>query len=212
MVCGSVAPFINAARFSGRIKSALEFSLGRKVDFEKAHFSIFSGPGFSLETVKIAEDPRFGIEPFAYVPTLQARLRLDKLLIGRIQFASLRLVDPSLNLVKRADGNWNVVELMKRLSAPSKLSLNLFPALEVSDGRVDFKFGTRKTTLYISESDLSIYPERSGRVYIRFSGSPARTDRAGMGFGHFRGNVQWFMNSAPARTRFKPRSRLIPAT
>jgi hypothetical protein len=211
LVCGSVAPFINAARFSGRIKSALEFSLGRKVDFEKAHFSIFSGPGFSLENVKIAEDPRFGIEPFAYVPTLQARLRLDKLLIGRIQFASLRLVDPSLNLVKRADGNWNVVELMKRLSAPSKLSLNLFPALEVSDGRVDFKFGTRKTTLYISASDLSIYPERSGKVYIRFSGSPARTDRAGMGFGHFRGNVQWFMNSRAGTNQVQAEVTLDPS-
>lgn len=211
LVCGFVAPLINAARFSGRIKNALEFSLGRKVDFEQAHFSVFSGPGFSLENVRIGEDPRYGIELFAYVPTLEARLRLDKLLIGRIQFASLRLVDPSLNLVNRADGNWNVVELMKRLSAPPRLSLNLFPALEVSDGRVDFKFGTRKTTLYISESDLSIYPEHSGKIYIRFSGSPARTDRAGMGFGHFRGSIDWFINSRAGANQVQAAVTLDPS-
>ncbi len=200
LVCGLVAPLINAARFSGSIRNALESSLGRKVEFKEARFSIFFGPGFSLEDVIIGEDPRYGIEPFAYVPTLHARLRLDKLLVGRIQFASLRLDDPSLNLVKRADGNWNVVELVQRLSPPQKLSFNLFPTLEISDGRVDFKFGTRKSTLYISESDLSVYPERSGKVYVRFSGSPARTDRAGMGFGHFRGSIAWFMKS-PAGTK-----------
>ncbi len=132
------------------------------------------------------------------MPTLQARLRLDKLLEGQIQFVSLRLLEPSLNLVRRSDGQWNVVELMQRLSAPRRALLSLFPSFEVSDGRVDFKFGTRKTTLYISESDLSIYPERSGKVYIRFSGSPARTDRAGMGFGHFRANVNWFLNASSA--------------
>ncbi len=211
LICGFVAPLINAARFSGRIQNALQSSLGRKVEFEHAHFSIFSGPGFSLENVSIGEDSRYGIEPFAFVPTLQARLRLDKLLMGRIQFASLRLIDPSLNLVKRADGNWNVVELMKRLSAPQKLPLNLFPTLEVSDGRVDFKFGTRKTTLYISESDLSIYPERSGKVYIRFSGSPARTDRAGMGFGHFRGRIDWFMNSPAGMNQVQADVALDPS-
>jgi AsmA family len=198
LAVGFVAPLINAAGFSGSIRNALQAALGRNVAFEKAHFSIFSGPGFSLEKVTISEDPHYGIEPFAYVPTLEARLRLDKLLQGCIQFSGLRLVDPSLNLVKRSDGNWNVVELIQRLSAPRQAPLNLFPFFEVADGRVDFKLGTRKTTLYISESDLSIYPERSGKVYIRFSGSPARTDRAGMGFGHFRGDVNWFLNSSSA--------------
>ncbi len=137
-----------------------------------------------------------GLEPFAYVPALEARLRLDKLLFGQIRFSSLRLVDPSLNLVKLGDGAWNVVALLQRLSAPRRTPLNFFPSFEVSDGRVNFKLGTRKTTLYISESELSIYPERSGKVYFRFSGSPARTDRAGMGFGHFRGDVNWFLNSS----------------
>ena len=192
---GLVAPLINTTRYSGKIKDALESSLGRKVSVGKAHFTLFSGPGFSLENVTISEDPRYGIEPFAYVPTLQARVRLDKLLFGQIRFASLRLVGPSLNIVRQADGTWNIVRLLERMGAPRHAPLNLFPSFEVSDGRVDFKLQNRKTTLYISESDLSIYPERSGKVYFQFSGSPARTDRAGNGFGHFRGNASWLLNS-----------------
>ena len=101
VLIGLIAPFINAARFSGRIKDAVEASLGRKVEFERANFTLFSGPGFSLENVSISEDPAFGLEPFAFVPTVHARLRLDKLLVGQIRFTGLQLVSPSLNIVRR---------------------------------------------------------------------------------------------------------------
>lgn len=193
LALGAIAPFINAARFSAPIQQALESSLGRKVQFGAVHFTLFSGPGFSVENVTISEDPRYGLEPFAYVPILQAGVRFDKLLFGRMRFSSLRLVDPSLNLVKRSDGTWNVVQLIERLSAPRRAPLNFFPAFTVANGRIDFKLGTRKTTLYLLDTDLSIYPERSGKLYIQFSGSPARTDRAGNGFGHLRGTANWYL-------------------
>lgn len=198
LAAGSVAPFIDATHFSAPLRVALESSLGRKVMFKSVHFTLFSGPGFSLENVTIGEDPRYGLEPFAFVPTLEARVRLDKLLLGQIRLSSIRLVDPFLNLVKRNDGTWNVVELVERLSAPRRAPLNLFPAFEVSGARIDFKFGTRKPILYIADSDLSIYPQRSGKVYIQFSGSPARTDRAGNGFSHFRGSVNWYTRAPKA--------------
>ncbi len=199
VLVGIVAPFVNAARFSAPIQQALESSLGRKVQFGAVHFTLFSGPGFSLENVTIGEDPRYGLEPFAFVPTLQAGVRFDKLLFGRVRFSSLRLVDPSLNLVKRSDGTWNVVELVGRLSAPRRAPLNFFPAFTVANGRIDFKLGDRKTTLYLLDTDLSIYPERSGKLYIQFSGSPARTDRAGNGFGHLRGTANWYVNPRSAQ-------------
>lgn len=197
LLVGCIAPFVNAARFGGRIQAALESSLGRPVKFQRIYFTLFSGPGFSLEGVTIGEDPRYGLEPFAYVPVLEARVRLDKLLFGELRLSSLRLVDPSLNFVRNTDGTWNVVELVNRVTAPRHAPLNLFPALEVSDGRLDFKFGNRKTTLYIADSDLSVYPARSGKVYVEFSGSPARTDRAGNGFGHVRGSLNWTFHPQP---------------
>jgi len=191
---GLVAPFVDGARFSAKIQQTLETTLGRKIQFERVRFTLFSGPGFSLENVTIGEDPRFGIEPFAFVPVLRARVRLDKLLMGEIRFSSFRMEDPSLNLVKRNDGTWNAVELVERLTAPRRTPLNLFPVFEVSGGRIDFKFETRKTAFYMLDADLSIYPERSGKLSIRFAGFPARTDRAGNGFAHLRGNVDWFFN------------------
>ncbi|MBV9295556.1 MAG: AsmA family protein, partial [Acidobacteriaceae bacterium] len=201
VVIGLIAPFISAGRFSGRIQQALEDSLGRKVHFSKVRFTLFSGPGFALEDVTIDEDPHYGLEPFAYVTTLNARLRLDKLLLGRMAFANLQLIDPSLNLVKRSDGTWNAIELIERFTAPRRAPLNLFPAMNVLGARIDFKFGARKTALYIADADLTIYPEHSGKLYIRFSGSPARTDRAGNGFGHLRGAATWSMNARGSKEK-----------
>ena len=44
------------------------------------HFNLFTGPGFTVDDVTIHEDPRAGIEPFAYVGTLEARVQLLSLL------------------------------------------------------------------------------------------------------------------------------------
>ena len=192
VLVGVAAPFLDGSRFGGQIKQMLESTLGRSVDFEEVHFTVFSGVGVSLENVTIGEDPRFGLEPFAFVPTLQARIRLDKLLEGQIRFSSFRLIEPSLNLVKRSDETWNVVELVQRLSAPRRMPLNFFPVFDVSGGRIDFKFESRKTTLYILDSDLSIYPAQSGKLSVQFSGYPARTDRAGHGFAYLRGALNWY--------------------
>src|SRR3954463_9640359 len=146
VLVGLAAPFLDGSRFGGQIKRTLELTLGRSVDFGEVHFTVFSGLGVSLENVTIGEDPRFGLEPFAFVPTLQARIRLDKLLLGQIRFSSFRLIDPSLNFVKRSDETWNVVELVGRVTAPRRMPLNFFPVFTVSGARIDFKFETRKTT------------------------------------------------------------------
>ncbi len=199
IVIGIAAPFISAGAFRGAIQSALEDSLGRKVDIDTAHFTLFKGPGFILEGVTIREDAHYGLEPFAYIPTLEVRVRLDKLLMGQIRPLGLRMIDATLNLVKSDDGTWNAVALVERLGAPRRTPLSFFPAVQISNGRVDFKLGTRKTTLYITETDLSIYPERSGKIYFKFEGSPARTDRAGSnGFGHLAGTANWYLQPASA--------------
>ncbi len=191
----AIAPFVNAAHFSASIKAALESSLGRRVSFEKVYYRILPVPGFALENVTIEEDPTYGLEPFASRSGLEARLRIDKLLTGQIRFASVRLTDPSLNIVKRDDGAWNVVEFVQHITAPRHSPLNFIPAIQISNGRLDFKFGTRKTTFYVSGADISIYPEYSGRVSMNFTGSPARTDRAGNGFGAMRGSLNWLASS-----------------
>ena len=196
LVVGIVAPFIGVGKYGRQIKAALETSLGRHVEIGNVHYTLFSGPGFSIDDVTIGEDPGYGIEPCAYVPTLEARVRLDKLLFGKIQFSSLRLVDPILNAVKRSDGSWNAVELINRLSASESGPPSFLPALEVSDGRINFKFGNRKSTFYIDGSDFAVSPEAGGKLRIRFEGSPARSDRPGHGFGTLRGDANWYSKPA----------------
>lgn len=198
LILGLAAPYLNAGAFRGRIQNALQDALGRKVEIEMAHFTLFTGPGFTLENVTIGEDPRYGLEPFAFVPTLQVRVRLDKLLLGQIRLIGLRMIDASLNLVKSDNGTWNAVALVERLGAQGRTPLSFFPAVQMSNARVDIKLGTRKTTLYITETDLSIYPENSGKIYFKFDGSPARTDRAGNGFGHITGTANWYLAPASA--------------
>lgn len=198
-VAAATAPFINAGAYAGSIQRGLEASLGRKVSFREARFTLLFGPGFSLSDVTIEEDPKFGLEPFAYVPTLRARLRLDRLLLGQVVFSSVRLVEPSINIVRRDDGAWNMMELADRLSSKGGTSVHLFPAVQVSDGRLDFKLGVRKTTIYLTETSLSVYGEDGGKLYIQFAGSPARTDRAGNGFGSISGHVNWYPHPATAQ-------------
>lgn len=195
LVAGLVAPFVSANRLGHRIQQGLEASLGRKVEIGEAHFSLFAGPGFAIDNVTISEDPRYGIEPCAFVTSLEAQLRIDKLLLGKLEFSRLHFVEPSLNLVKADDGTWNFVELIERLGR-ERDTLSFFPTVEISDGRVDFKFGTRKTTFFLAGSDISIYPERSGKLHLRFNGSPARTDRAGRGFGVLNGTADWNLNAS----------------
>lgn len=192
LLAAIVAPFINAAPYAGSIQRALEVSLGRKVSFREAHFSLLFGPGFSLTDVTIEEDPHFGVEPFAYVPTVDVRLRLDRLLLGKVEVSSLHLVEPSLNLVRNDDGSWNMMGLAGRLSQTGGAPVHLFPAIQVTDGRVDFKMGVRKTNIYVADANLSIYGEDPGKLYVQFAGSPARTDRAGNGFGSFSGHFNWY--------------------
>ncbi len=196
LLVGVAAPYVNADAFRGGIQNALEQTLGRKIEIGKVRFTLFTGPGFTLERVTIQEDPRYGLEPFAFIPTLEVRVRLDKLLLGQIRPLGLRMVDASLNLVKSDDGTWNAVALVERLGAPRRTPFNFFPAVQISDGRVDFKLGTRKSTFYLTDADLSIYPESSGKIYFQFEGSPARTDRAGNGFGHLTGTANWYLKPA----------------
>src|ERR1035441_10015961 len=50
----------HADRFGQRLQASLGRSLGRQVEIGKVHFSLFKGPGFSVDSVTIYEDPAIG--------------------------------------------------------------------------------------------------------------------------------------------------------
>jgi hypothetical protein len=167
------APYFSADRYGKRISEALEASLGRKVTIGKARFDLFPGPGFTIENVEIGEDPAFGVDLFAFVDSLSARVKLSSLWTGKLEWASLSLSNPSVNLVKADSGHWNFEPLLN----PKVVSA--LPKLEVRDfGRINFRFGDTKSIYYIGNVELDAVARRDGSWDLQFSGEPARTDRA----------------------------------
>jgi len=184
VVLGILAPYLNANQFRERIREALQTALNRKVEIGAVHFNLFTGPGFSVENVLIGDDAGAGIEPFAHVNTLHARLQLKTFVTGRLSFSRLRLVEPSVNLVKTDAGPWNVQAFFQRAASTKEHSPHAaFPDIQIVDGRINFKFGLLKSIFYISNADIDIYPNSAGDLVVRFSGEPARTDRGAQGFG-----------------------------
>ena len=182
LTAGALAPFLSADRLRPRIQAALEAALNRPVEIGAVHLNLFTGPGFTVERVVIADNPAVGVEPFAYVESMRARVRLASLLAGKLAFSSLHLDTTNVNLVKMPSGPWNVRPWLER--APSaKSAPRTIPDIQISGGRLNFKFGDTKSIFYISNADVDIYPNEHGDLVIRFSGVPARTDRASQTFG-----------------------------
>ena len=179
------APYFGADGFAATIQQELERTLGRKVEIHgESHFRLLPRPGFSVADVVIHEDPKIGVEQFAYVPVLHVDVGASSIWRWRIEFASLRLDSPSINLMKAADGRWNVQSLAERARREAVGSL---PGIEVSEGRLNFKLGDLKSVYYLAETDLSVEASSAQRLSLRFSGVPARTDRPAHGFGRLSG-------------------------
>ncbi len=188
---GLILPTLDAGRFRGRVKQSLSEALGREVEVGEVHLDLFNGPGFSVDRVVIHDDPAAGIEPFAYVESLQARVSFASFWTGRLKFASLRLVNPSVNLVRPEGGQWNILPLLGRTAGtPGRARL---PEIQVRGGRINFKFGDRKSIFYLGDASLDASPPPSdgGEWRVRFQGAPARTDRAAQRYGAISARGRW---------------------
>lgn len=191
-LAAAVPYFFSADRYAATIRASLERALQRKVEIGKARFHLLTGPGFSVEDVVIHDDLANGLEPVAYVTSLEARLHWRSLFTRRLEFSSLTLVSPSVNLTKGQDGTWNFQALLRAIGESQ--SGTALPRIEVREGRMNFKFGSLKAGFYLTNADLDLSPI-SGRskkgFHIELSAEPARTDRAAQGFGRFNGWGEW---------------------
>ena len=188
LIAGVAAPYVRVNQYREQIRAGLERALQRKVDIDgDTRLNLFRGPGFSIKKVVIHDDPSITIEPLANVPELQTTVSLSSLWTGRLEFAQVRFVEPSLNITKAERGTWNVVSLLQGAAATTT---GRFPEVVVSDGRINFKFNDIKSTLYLTDTDLTVSPDRSG-LDISFSCAPARTDRTAGGYGLFTGRGRW---------------------
>jgi hypothetical protein len=119
--------------------------------------------------------------------TVTASIRLLSLWRGRLEIGTISLDEASLNVVRTAEGRWNLDSLFRTAAAKvqpaegiAKPGRNQHPAplpyMEASNSRIDFKRGAEKLPFSLVGTDLSFWQEQPGDWRIRLRGQPARTD------------------------------------
>ena len=173
-----------ASRLKSRVISSLSNALGRSVDLSSAHVRLLPRPGFDLENLVVYDDPAYGSEPMLRASEVTADLRLSSLLRGRLELAKLDLTDPSLNLVHRSGGGWNLERLLERAArtplAPTgkrkSEARSGFPYIEGTSGRINFKNGPEKKPYALTNADFALWQESENDWGVRLHAQPIRSD------------------------------------
>jgi hypothetical protein len=187
-------PLINMNRFRRQITTSISQSLGRPVHLDSVTLDLLPMPGFTLQNFVVTEDPNFGSEPVIHANTVRARLRWRSMWRGHVEFSRISLQDPSVNLVHRADGRWNVESILLQASrmpaAPTAQRAGgaapRFPYIEATGARVNLKMGLEKMPLSLTEADFALWLPQPGQWHVRLEGHPSRTDTAATDTGTFR--------------------------
>src|SRR5580658_6434000 len=187
------------SRLKARIANSISRAVARPVEIGAVHLRFLPQPGFDLDNLVIYEDPAFGAEPMLRAPEVTADVRLTSLVRGRLDIARLELTEPSLNLVRRADGRWNWEDLLERTErtplAPTAKSKSEarpgFPYIEASSGRINFKAGPEKKPYALLNADFSLWQESENTWGARLKAEPLRTDMSLTDTGVLRMNGIW---------------------
>jgi len=203
-------PLINLALRTPRAHRALlarlEASFGRPVDVGNFSVSLLGGLRVEANFVTVAEDARFGNEFFLRAEQITASLRWSALLRGRLEFGNLALLRPSLNLVRDARGNWNLLAwlppagLAPSPPGPTVAAPRLY-RISVDAGRVNLKQGEDKHPFALVDVNGNFSQASSGNWQMDFR---AQAFRAGS------------MTQEPGELRVRgaiggPHSRILPA-
>jgi AsmA protein len=177
-------PLLNVNRLQRRIAASMSAILGRPVHLDRVSLHLLPVPGFTLANLVVSEDPAFGSEPVIRANTVEVRLRPSSLWRRQVEFSSIRFVEPSLNLVRNAQGEWNLQSLLmhaasvdtaptaQRTAGPAPR----FPYIEATGARVNLKLGEEKEPFSLTEADFALWLPTPAQWRVRLEGKPARTD------------------------------------
>jgi hypothetical protein len=168
-----------------RLTSHLEAAFGRNVEVGRYSFSLWGGPALEARSVTVAEDAHFGHEYFLRAESLRVELGWKRLLRGHIELGTLSLTRPSLNLVRNADGVWNLAEWLPQPSSGRALPPQVGPVrpafpgihfrkIKVDGGRINFKQGDTKLPFAFTEVEGTVEAENSGIWSIDLNAAPSR--------------------------------------
>lgn len=179
-------PLLNVNSFRRRITQSVSESLGRPVHIDSVTLNMLPMPGFTLQNFVVQDDPAFSSEPVIRAETVKVTLRVWSLWRRRVEFSRISLDDPSLNLVHRSDGRWNIESILLQASkieaAPTAQQgvgdEPRFPYVEATGARVNVKMGLEKLPIALTEADLALWLTQPNQWKLRLEGHPARTNTA----------------------------------
>jgi AsmA protein len=177
-------PLISVNRFRHRIAQSVGESLGRPVRIDNVALNVLPMPGFTLENFVVDDDPAFSSEPVIRAQSVKVTLRVWSLWRRRVEFSRISLDDPSVNLVHRADGRWNIESILlqaaKIEAAPTAQQgagdEPRFPYIEATGARVNVKMGLEKMPIALTEADLALWLTQPDLWKLRLEGRPTRTN------------------------------------
>ena len=177
-------PFINVNRYRKRVADSIGRALAREVSVSSIELKMLPRPGLVLSNFVVADDPSYGAEPMLRASSVTAYIRLTSLWRGRLEIGTLDLDSPSLNLVRRPDGHWNLEELVERTTQASSAPTTKtrpearprFPYVEASTGRINFKLDQVKKAFAFTDADFALWLDSESQWGIRLEGRPMRTD------------------------------------
>ncbi len=107
LAVAAVAIFFNPNDYRGTIQSELQKRLGRQVNLGQMHLGIFP-PRFQVDNIAVSDDPKFNdTTSFVKAQELDVSVKLLPLLHKDVQVSALNLVQPKVELIKNAQGEWN---------------------------------------------------------------------------------------------------------
>ena len=112
----TLPPLFNVNRYRRQIAATMTASLGRPVHLDNVSLHLLPVPGFTLSNLVVSEDPAFGDEPTVRANTVEATLRLSSLWHRPVEFSTVRFIEPSVNLVRNAEGRWNLSDVLLHTS------------------------------------------------------------------------------------------------
>jgi uncharacterized protein involved in outer membrane biogenesis len=177
-------PLINISRYQHRISASLAASLGHSVEISGITLQLLPRPGVQIANFVVDSAPGYSAEPILQCSSVTAAFRILSLWRGRLEIARISLEEPSLNLERAPDGQWNFASLLLQASraqqAPTGLAIahgqNRFPYIEASNARINFKYGNEKLPFSFLNADVSIWLENPNQWQLRFAAQPIRTD------------------------------------
>jgi len=182
-----IPPLVNVNRFKHRIVTSISTTLGRPVHLDNVALNLLPLPGFTLENFVVEEDPRFGSEPLIRAQSVRVTLRVSSLWRRKVEFATIALDEPSLNLVHTTESGqdrWNFESLLLQAAhisaAPTAQAkpgpTPRFPYIEATGARINIKTGDEKLPFALTDTDLSLWLPSPQQWHLRLVGHPTRTD------------------------------------